>query len=178
MALNDPDPFHPVNQPDQSWFARRTEQPRLAREVSQGATVQAGDPDPIHPINQPNFAYYRYSPNRLVDNRTTQILIGPTNQQTYVFPVNQPEMRYLTLQRIRYIVDASRSLTGATIQQTYVFFPNQPELIAYAGLQRNRFETMPYTPLELGPPLVPQQQLSGRVFKAGTAAQSRIFYAG
>lgn len=121
---------------------------RMVRPANMAAiissTVATPQTSPIPGVSQPEQAWW----NRTDINRA-QIWIGPdqqfegaTRQQTYIFPLSQPEPARIIpfINYERYIVDAPKRFDGATQQQTYIFPQGQPDPAQVtAFLNRNRY---------------------------------------
>jgi hypothetical protein len=135
-------PVPPVSQPEQMAYAARERNryivPTYAH-LHPGPTVQSTDPIP--PVSGPLFNYYNRDINRCIWEGPEQMFEGPTVQQMYAFPVNQPEVN--SFERIRQLIrtnpEVVKSFIGPTIQQTYVFPVNQPEASVLTAPQRNRY---------------------------------------
>lgn len=86
-------PVPPVSQPDARWPARLDALRYVVPTTRpiEGPTVQAWF---LYPVAQPDFWKYRPDPNRTVPVGPAPQFDGPTTQQTFVFALEGPALRY------------------------------------------------------------------------------------
>lgn len=142
------DPIPPVSQPNIAAYSAL----QIGRYIVAVTQIYQGtiaaQTFPIPPVSQPETAnfYPRYHVNRYTWEGPAQFFEGTTNQQTYVFSPNQPELsRFILTQSNRFQVEPIKRFEGLNplTLGNFVFPQNQPDQIRFKNLHQNRYMVEP-----------------------------------